>query len=69
MPQVLTDANRSKLLNDAVDLLEQVALLTNKALGADTDVGYETRTRIEELKEDLIADIVDLDHRQGNRIV
>jgi hypothetical protein len=67
--QKLTAKNKSKLLNDAVDLLEQVALLTNKALGADTDVGFETRTRIEELKEDLIADIVEFDHQAGNRIV
>lgn len=58
---MLTAKNKSKLLNDAVDLLEQVVLLTNKALGADTDVGYETRTRIEELKEDLISDIVEFD--------
>ena len=67
--QKLTAKNKSKLLNDAVDLLEQVALLTNKALGADTDAGFETRTRIEELKEDLIADIVEFDHQAGNRIV
>ena len=68
MSQTLTAANKSKLLNDAVDLLEQVDMLVQKALG-DTDVCYETHNRIEELKEDLIADIVDLDHRQGNRVV
>lgn len=59
---MLTAKNKSKLLNDAVDLLEQVDMLVQKALGA-TDVCEETHQRIEELKEDLIADIAELDHQ------
>jgi hypothetical protein len=66
--QALTAANKSKLLNDAVDLLEQVDMLVQKALG-DTDVCYETHNRIQDLKEDLISDIVEFDHQAGNRIV
>jgi hypothetical protein len=56
----LTAKNRSKLLNDAVDLLEQVDMLVQKALGA-SDVCEETHQRIQDLKEDLIADIVEFD--------
>ena len=59
---MLTAKNKSKLLNDAVDLLEQVDMLVQKALGA-TDVCEETHQRIEALKEDLIADIAELDHQ------
>jgi hypothetical protein len=62
MSQVLTAKNKSKLLNDAVDLLEQVDMLVQKALGA-SDVCEETHQRIEELKEDLIADIVEFDNQ------
>jgi len=68
MSQVLTAKNKSKLLNDAVDLLEQVDMLVQKALGA-SDVCEETHQRIQDLKEDLIADIVEFDHQVGNRVV
>lgn len=57
---MLTAKNKSKLLNDAVDLLEQVDMLVQKALG-DSDVCYDLHTRLEELKEDLIDDIVEFD--------
>jgi hypothetical protein len=57
---MLTAKNKSKLLNDAVDLLEQVDMLVQKALGA-SDVCEETHRRIEDLKEDLISDIVEFD--------
>jgi hypothetical protein len=58
---MLTAKNKSKLLNDAVDLLEQVDMLVQKALG-DSDVCYDLHNRLEELKEDLIADIVEFDN-------
>ena len=57
---MLTAKNKSKLLNDAVDLLEQVDMLQQKALGA-SDVCYENSTRIQNLIDDLIADIVEFD--------
>ena len=57
---MLTAKNKSKLLNDAVDLLEQVDMLVQKALG-DSDVCYELHNRLEELKDDLITDIVEFD--------
>ncbi len=57
---MLTAKNKSKLLNDAVDLLEQVDMLVQKALG-DSDVCYDLHNRLEELKDDLITDIVGFD--------
>jgi hypothetical protein len=57
---MLTAKNKSKLLNDAVDLLEQVDMLQQKALGA-CDVAEDNHTRIQGLIDDLIADIVEFD--------
>jgi hypothetical protein len=57
---MLTAKNKSKLLNDAVDLLEQVDMLQQKALGA-CDVSEDNHTRIQDLIDDLIADIVMFD--------
>ena len=57
---MLTAKNKSKLLNDAVDLLEQVDMLQQKALG-NSDVCEDNHNRIQELIDDLIADIVEFD--------
>jgi hypothetical protein len=57
---MLTAKNKSKLLNDAVDLLEQVDMLQQKALGA-CDVCEDNHNRIQDLIDDLIADIVEFD--------
>ena len=56
----LTPAQKSQLLNRAVDLLERVDALVQKALG-DTDVCYETHNRIQDLIDDLVSDIVEFD--------
>jgi hypothetical protein len=56
----LTNAQKSKLLNEAVDLLEQADVLIQKALG-DTDSCYISHTDIQDVISDLIADIVELD--------
>ena len=53
-------AEKSKLLNEAVDLLEQADALVQRALGA-CDVCYETHTRIQDLVDDLVCDIVEFD--------
>jgi hypothetical protein len=58
-------SEKSKLLNEAVDLLERVNALQQKALG-DSDVCYENHNRIENLIEDLIADIVEFDEEAAN---
>lgn len=57
---MLTAKNKSKLLNDAVDLLEQVDMLQQKALG-ESDVCEDNHCRIQNLIDDLIADIVEFD--------
>jgi hypothetical protein len=57
---MLTAKNKSKLLNDAVDLLEQVDMLQQKALGA-SDVCRDNHERIWDLIEDFVADIVEFD--------
>ena len=57
---MLTAKNKSKLLNDAVDLLEQVDMLVQKALG-DSDVCYDLHTRIQDIVDDLITDIAEFD--------
>ena len=59
---MLTAKQKSDLLNQAVDLLEQADALQQKAIGADTDVCYEYHNRIQELIEDLVADIVEFDN-------
>ena len=56
----LTPAQKSKLLNRAVDLLEEVDVLVQKAL-SDSDVCYETHNRIQDLIDDLVSDIVEFD--------
>ena len=56
----LTNAQKSKLLYEAVDLLERVDALVQKALG-DTDVCHETHNRIQDLADDLVSDIVEFD--------
>ena len=57
----LTSAQKSKLLNDAVDLLERADALQQRAIGKDTDVSLEYHNRIQGLIDDMIADIVGLD--------
>lgn len=60
----LTNAQKSKLLNEAVDLLERADALMQKALGA-TDVCYETHNRIQDIVDDLICDIAEFDCAAG----
>ena len=54
---MLTDAQK-QLLKQAQDLLEQADALVQEALG-HSDVCYETHTRIQDLVDDLQADIED----------
>lgn len=56
----LTNAQKSKLLNAAVDLLEQADALVQKALGA-TDVCYDTHNAIQNVVDDLVCDIAEFD--------
>lgn len=56
----LTNAQKSALLNKAVDLLEQADALVQQALGA-SDVCYETHTAIQNVVDDLVTDIAEFD--------
>ena len=60
---MLTNKQKSALLNEAVDLLEQADALIQQALGA-CDVCEETHNRIQDIVADVIADIVEFDDGQ-----
>ena len=62
----MSPQEKSKLLNQAVELLEQADALQQQAIGSDTDVSYEYHNRIQELVEDMIADIVEFDDQAAN---
>ena len=57
----LSNKEKSKLLNQVVDLLERANALQQRAIGGDTDVSYEYHNRIEDLIEDIIGDIAEFD--------
>ena len=57
---MLTAKQKSDLLNQVVSLLEQADVLQQQALG-DSDVCFDNHTRIQDLIDDLVADIVELD--------
>ena len=56
----LTSTQKSKLLNEAVDLLERADALIQQALG-DSDMTYEYCTQLQNLIDDLVGDIVEFD--------
>ena len=60
---MLTAKQKSNLFNQVVDLLEQADALQQQALG-DSDICFENHTRIQDLIDDLVADIVELDDGQ-----
>ena len=57
---MLTAKQKSDLLNQVVSLLEQADVLQQQALG-DSDVCFDNHTRIQDLIDDVVADIVELD--------
>ena len=57
----MTPQEKSRLLNQAVELLEQADALVQLALGA-SDVCYETHTQIQTVVDDLVTDIVEFDN-------
>ena len=59
---MLTTQQQVEKLQEAIALLMDVDALVQAALG-DTDSCYDTHCQIEELIDDLIADVADLHHR------
>jgi len=60
---MLTAQQRIHKLQEAIALLQDVDALQQKALG-DSDVCFDNHTRIQDLIDDLVADIVELDNGQ-----
>ena len=56
----LTNAQKSKLLNEAADLLERADALVQRALG-DSDMCYEYSTQLQNIIDDIVTDIVEFD--------
>jgi hypothetical protein len=59
---MLTAKEKADKLREAIALLMDVDALVQTALG-DTDVCYDTHCGIEELIDELRADVMDLDAR------
>jgi tRNA U54 and U55 pseudouridine synthase Pus10 len=57
---MLTDKDKAQLLRDAMELLMDADALIQQALGA-CDVCEDTHNRIEDIIEDLRADVMELD--------
>ena len=56
----LTNAQKSELLNEAVDLINRADALMQKALGADDEV-YYIHTQLENAADDITDFIIALD--------
>ena len=53
---MLTNKDKAQLLRDAMELLQDADVLVQQALG-DSDVCFETHTRIQDLVDDLMYDV------------
>jgi hypothetical protein len=56
---MLTNAEKSALLNRAVDLLNEADALVQQALG-DSDVTWDTHMRIQDIADDIVVDLEEL---------
>ena len=56
----LTNAQKSEMLNKAVDLINEANALMQKALGADDEV-YYIHTQLENAADDIVDCIIQLD--------
>ena len=57
----MQNTQKANLLRKAIDLLEDADVLVQQALG-DSDVCYETHTRIQDLVDDLRYDVQEFDN-------
>ena len=65
---MLTAKEKADKLREAIALLMDVDALVQTALG-DTDVCYDTHCQIEELIDELTADVQDLDARAEGTVL
>jgi hypothetical protein len=57
---MLSNAEKSALLNKAVDMLNEADALVQQALG-DSDVTWETHIAIQSIADDIVSDISEFD--------
>ena len=57
---MLSNAEKSALLNKAVDMLNEADALVQQALG-DSDVTWETHIAIQSIADDIVSDITEFD--------
>jgi hypothetical protein len=57
---MLTNAEKSALLNKAVDMLNEADALVQQALG-DSDVTWDTHVAIQSIADDIVSDIIEFD--------
>jgi len=57
---MLTNAEKSALLNQVVDMLNEADRLQQLALG-DSDVTWDNHMRIQDIADDIVCDITLLD--------
>ena len=57
---MLTNVQKSEMLNEAVDLINKANALMQKALGADDEV-YYIHTQLENAADDIVDIIAELD--------
>jgi hypothetical protein len=57
---MLTNKQKSDLLNRAVDMLNEADALVQQALG-DSDVTWDTHVAIQAIADDIVSDIIEFD--------
>jgi hypothetical protein len=65
---MLTDKQKAARLRMAIDALQDADAWVQQALG-DTDVCYETHTNIQNIVDDLTADVQDLEARAEGEVL
>jgi hypothetical protein len=57
---MLTNKEKSALLNKAVDMINEADALVQQALG-DSDVTWETHIALQSIADDIVSDIIEFD--------
>jgi hypothetical protein len=60
---MLTNKEKSALLNKAVDMINEADALVQQALG-DSDVTWETHIALQSIADDIVSDIIEFDSKE-----
>jgi hypothetical protein len=60
---MLTNKEKSALLNKAVDMINEADALVQQALG-DSDVTWETHIALQNIADDIVSDIIEFDSKE-----